>query len=103
MGIQTFDYVEFYVGSAKMTAYWFSKALGFDITGYRGPETGVKDRCSYYVTRNDIKFVITSALDPGTHEVQSRLAQHGDHVKRFCLRVDSVEHAYHFALKNGAI
>ncbi len=31
---------EFYVGSAKMTAYWFATALGMEVTGYLGPETG---------------------------------------------------------------
>jgi len=27
MGITGYDYVEFYVGSAKMAAYWYIKAL----------------------------------------------------------------------------
>ncbi len=50
LGIRKYDYVEFYVGSAKMVAFWYAKALGLEITGYLGPETGVRDRVSYYLT-----------------------------------------------------
>ena len=39
-----FDFVEFYVGSAKMVAYWHAKAMGFELLGYKGPEYGVSDR-----------------------------------------------------------
>ncbi len=49
LGILGYDYVEFYVGSAKMWAYWHAKALGMDIVGYSGSETGVKGRTSYYL------------------------------------------------------
>ena len=66
MGIKSYDYVEFYVGSAKMVAYWYVKAMGMNITGYMGPETGVRDRVSYYLTQNKLKFVITSILKPST-------------------------------------
>jgi len=44
LGIRKYDYVEFYVGSAKMVAYWYAKALGLKIEGYSGPETGRRDR-----------------------------------------------------------
>ena len=43
-----YDFVEFYVGSAKMWAYWHAKAMGMKITGYLGPETGVKEKISYF-------------------------------------------------------
>ncbi len=48
MGIRGYDFIEFYVGSAKMWAYWHAKAMGFEIKAYSGPETGVKDRASYF-------------------------------------------------------
>jgi 4-hydroxyphenylpyruvate dioxygenase len=102
LGIQGFDAVEFYVGSAKMTAFWFAKALGFQIKAYSGPETGVKDRTSYFVTQNNIKIVLTSALGPDHHEILGRVSKHGDHVKRFSFQVENVEHAFHHAVKNGA-
>ena len=48
LGLLGYDYVEFYVGSAKMWAYWHAKAMGMKIVGYLGPETGVKGKVSYY-------------------------------------------------------
>lgn len=103
LGIIGYDFIEFYVGSAKMWAYWHAKALGFNITGYAGPETGVKDRVSYYLTLNDLKFVITSAVKPSTYEVASFVERHGDGVKRWSLKVKNVKSAYETAVKNGGI
>ncbi len=101
--IQGFDHVEFYVGSAKMVAYWYAKALGFAIAGYRGPENGCKDRTSYYLVKNKIKLVMTSALQPETQDISSFVTTHGDGVKRFSVLVDNVESAYHRAIEHGAI
>ena len=92
--IRKYDYVEFYVGSAKATAYWFAKALSMDITGYLGPETGVRDRVSYYLTKNDLQFVITSAVQPGTWDVLGFVNLHGDGVKRWAVEVDDVDAAF---------
>ena len=41
------DYIEFYVGNAKQAAHYYRAAFGFQLVGYRGPETGVRDRASY--------------------------------------------------------
>ena len=101
--IYGFDHVEFYVGSAKMVAYWYAKAMGFTIAGYRGPETGRKDRTSYYLTKNKIKLVITSALKPNTSDVSSFVTTHGDGVKRFSVLVDDVEKSFNRAVQHGAL
>ena len=101
LGITGYDYVEFYVGSGKMNAFWFAKALGMNIEGYMGPETGVRDRASYYLTQGDFKIVVTAGIQPGTHEVNSFVVKHGDGVKRWAVRVDDVEAAYRFASDNG--
>lgn len=103
MGIRKFDFIEFYVGSAKMTAYWFAKALGFNITAYKGSEYGTRDRVSYYLTKNEIKFVVTSYLTPSNHEITNYLSAHGDGVKRWAFNVDNVEHAFNYAFEHGAI
>jgi len=55
LGIRGFDFVEFYVGSAKMVTYWHAKAMGLNITAYKGPETGSRDSTSYYLTKNKLK------------------------------------------------
>jgi 4-hydroxyphenylpyruvate dioxygenase len=103
LGIIGYDYVEFYVGSAKMWAYWHAKALGLQFTGYSGPETGVKDRVSYYMTLNNVRIVVTSAVKPSTYEVTSFVEKHGDGVKRWALRVPDVQKVFEKALSNGAI
>jgi len=103
IGIRGYDYIEFYVGSAKLTAFWFAKALGMEITGYRGPETGCRDRVSYYLTRHRLKFVITSPLQPSTYDVAGWLQQHGDGVKRWAVEVDDVDAAFAHATQNGAV
>lgn len=103
MGIRGYDFVEFYVGSAKMTAYWYAKALGFDIVGYSGPETGVRDRVSYYLEQNQIKIVLTSALQSGTHDITSFVTTHGDGVKRWAYEVDDVGKSFEMAVGNEAI
>jgi len=41
------DHIEFYVGNAKQASIFYRAAFGFRLTGYRGPETGVRDRASY--------------------------------------------------------
>ena len=103
LGIVGYDYVEFYVGSAKMWAYWHSKALGMQITGYSGPETGVKDRVSFYLTKNNLRFVLTSAVKPTNYDVSYFIQKHGDGVKRWSLKVKDVKTAFDLAVKNGGI
>lgn len=104
MGIRKYDYVEFFVGSAKMVAYWHAKALGLDIIGYKGPETGIRDRTSYLLeSKHGMRMVITSAINPGTYDVSSFVQRHGDGVKRWSMQVDSVHEFYEKALSNGAI
>ncbi len=103
VGIRGYDYIEFYVGSAKMTAFWFAKTLGLQITAYAGPETGVRDRVSYYLTKNRLKFVVTSAVQPDTYEIASFVTKHGDGVKRWSIEVDDVEHAFRYATGHGAV
>ena len=99
--IRGYDFIEFYVGSAKMWAYWHAKAMAFDIVGYCGPETGVKDKTSYFLVKNKIKIVITSAIKPSNYEVASFVEKHGDGVKRWSLSVENVKEAFDAALKNG--
>ena len=103
VGIRRYDYIEFYVGSAKMVAYWFSKAMGLKITAYKGPETGCRDRSSYLLEKDQIKFVVSSPLQPSTADMQLFLQAHGDGVKRFALEVDNVAKAFEYAVAHGAI
>lgn len=103
LGIRSFDYVEFFVGSAKACAYWHSQAMGFDILGYLGPETGHRDRCTYYLRQGDIKIQITSALKPSTYDVIDFVTRHGDGVKKIGYEVDDVEKAFTQVVSRGGI
>jgi 4-hydroxyphenylpyruvate dioxygenase len=104
MGIRGYDFVEYYVGSAKMVAFWHAKAMGLKIAGYLGPETGVRDRCSYYLEGvQGLKMVITSALQPGTSDIQQFLQKHGDGFKRWSVEVNDVNETFGKAVQNGAV
>lgn len=107
VGIRGFDFVEFYVGSAKMVAYWYQKALGFKMLAYRGPEVGYRDSVSYYLQKNNIKMVISSKFQlptsGHTKEICDFVNVHGDGVKRIAYEVNDVKHAYEFAKSHDAI
>jgi 4-hydroxyphenylpyruvate dioxygenase len=103
LGILGYDYVEFYVGSAKMWAYWHAKAMGMQITGYLGPETGVKEKISYFIEKNNFRLIVTSAINPSQYEITSFVTKHGDGVKRWSLKVKDVKNAFETAVNSGAI
>jgi 4-hydroxyphenylpyruvate dioxygenase len=98
-----YDYIEYYVGMAKMFTYWHIKALGFNVVAYAGPETGVTDRYSYYLVKNNIKIVITSATQPTSYEIISLVNLHGNAVKRIAVRVKNVPDFFYNAVEKGAI
>ena len=103
LGILGYDYVEFYVGSAKMWAYWHAKGMGLNITAYSGPETGVVGKSSYLLEGKNLRIVITSGLDPTQYNITSFVQKHGDGVKRWALKVKDVKFAFDKAVKNGAV
>jgi len=95
------DFIEFYVGNAKQAAHFYQSAFGFQIAAYRGPETGVRDRISYLLTQNKIRFLLTSALGPDG-EVAEHVRRHGDGVRDIALWVDDARDAYAKAIERGA-
>ncbi|MDR6568421.1 4-hydroxyphenylpyruvate dioxygenase [Chitinophaga ginsengisegetis] len=95
------DYVEFYVGNAKQAAHYYKTAFGFQSVAYAGPETGVKDRVSYVLVQNKLRFVLTTSLLPDT-EIARHVAKHGDGVKVLALWVDDARSAYEETVKRGA-
>jgi 4-hydroxyphenylpyruvate dioxygenase len=95
------DYVEFYVGNAKQAAHYYMSAFGFNQVGYAGPETGVKNRCSYVLEQNKMRFVLTASLVPDD-EISKHVMLHGDGVKDIAILVDDVRAAYDKAIAGGA-
>jgi 4-hydroxyphenylpyruvate dioxygenase len=95
------DHVEFYVGNAKQAAYFYRAAMGFSIVAYRGPETGTRDRVSYVLQQNKIRFVLTTPLLPSS-EIADHILRHGDGVKSIALWVDDAESAWKETTARGA-
>ena len=96
------DYIEFYVGNAKQSALFYRAAFGFQWTGYRGPETGVRDRASYLLEQGKIRLVLTTAMGPES-EIAQHVVLHGDGVKDLAFWVDDCRDAYAKALERGAV
>ncbi|MBV8117279.1 MAG: 4-hydroxyphenylpyruvate dioxygenase [Candidatus Eremiobacteraeota bacterium] len=95
------DYVEFYVGNAKQAAHYYMSAFGFDQIAYAGPETGVKDRVSYVLQQNNLRFVLTASLLPDD-EIARHVAAHGDGVKDIAILVEDARAAFEMAMNGGA-
>ena len=51
------DYVEFYVGNARQSAYFYRAAFGMSLVAYAGPETGQRERSSYVLQQGKVRFV----------------------------------------------
>jgi 4-hydroxyphenylpyruvate dioxygenase len=95
------DHIEFYVGNAKQSALYYQHCLGFELVAYAGPETGVRDRASYVLQQNKIRFVLTSPLSPES-EIARHVHLHGDGVKVLALWVDDARKSFEETLSRGA-
>jgi 4-hydroxyphenylpyruvate dioxygenase len=101
------DYIEFYVGNARQASHYYRAAFGFQLVGYRGPETGTRDRASYLLQQDKIRFVLTTAIRPDLSSDAKRIADHvyahGDGVRDLALWVDDARDAYDKAIARGAV
>ena len=95
------DHIEFYVGNAKQSSYFYRTAFGFQPLAYAGPETGVRDRASYVLRQNKITLVLTTPLHPG-NEISQHIEKHGDGVKVLALWVDDAYKSFEETTKRGA-
>lgn len=94
------DYIEFYVGNAKQAAHYYQTAFGFQPEAYAGPETGVKDKCSYVLKQDKIRLVLTSAIK-SEHPISEHVKKHGDGVKVLALWVNDAYSAFEETTKRG--
>jgi 4-hydroxyphenylpyruvate dioxygenase len=96
------DHVEFWVGNAKQAAAYYRALWGFTPVAYAGLETGVRDRSSYVLVQNDIRFVFTAPLtDSG--ELAEHVRRHGDGVHDIAFAVDDVASAWRETTARGAV
>ncbi len=95
------DHIEFYVGNAKQSAYYYQTAWGYELIAYAGPETGIRDRASYVLAQGKVRLVLTTALTPESDISQHQML-HGDGVKILALWVDDATKAFEETTKRGA-
>lgn len=96
------DYIEFWVGNARQSAMYYATTFGFRLEGYQGPETGVRDRSSYLLVQDKIRFVLTSPLGP-EGPIAEHVHQHGDGVRDMAFWVDDARAAHAVAIERGAV
>jgi len=99
--IKRIDHLEFYVGNARQAAAFYSNCFGFTQTGYRGLETGSRDVASYLLEQGDIRFILTSALNP-ENPVARFVLEHGDGVAVVALEVPDAAQAFEESTSRGA-
>jgi len=95
------DHVEFYVGNAKQSAYYYQMAWGYQLVAYAGPETGVRDRASYVLEQGKVRLVLTTSLLPES-DIAQHHQKHGDGVKFLSLWVDDARSAWEETTMRGA-
>lgn len=96
------DHVEFYVGNAKQSAYYYQSAWGYELVAYAGPETGARDRASYVLQQGKIRLVLTSSILADS-EISKHHVLHGDGVKVLALWVDDARNSFAETTKRGAV
>ncbi|MDO8527937.1 MAG: 4-hydroxyphenylpyruvate dioxygenase [Deltaproteobacteria bacterium] len=99
--ILDYDHLEFFVGNAKQSAWYYRAAFGFKLMAYAGLETGVRDRASYLLEQGKIRFVLTTPLGP-EHIAAEHIKKHGDGVRSISLIVDNVDEAFNDTVAKGA-
>ena len=95
------DYIEFYVGNAKQSAYFYKSALGFESEAYSGLETGNNEEVSYVIKQDKIRFVLTSSYKKDSL-VNEHYLKHGDGVKFVAFLVEDSKKSYEETIKRGA-
>ncbi|MEO6334778.1 MAG: VOC family protein, partial [Pyrinomonadaceae bacterium] len=101
LGLKKIHHVEFYVGNAKQSEFYYRKAFGFSRAGYSGLETGNRETTSYLMRQNRVNFVLTTPLSP-EHPAAEHIKQHGDGVRDIAFQVDDADHAFNESVKRGA-
>jgi len=95
------DHVEFWVGNARQASAYYRALWGFTPVAFSGLETGIRDRASYVLRRNDITLVVTAPLTPDG-EIAEHVRKHGDGVKDIAFAVDDVTASWRETTSRGA-
>ncbi len=99
--VEGVDFVHFAVGNARQAAHFYATAFGMEVTAYRGPETGWRDRAEYVLDSGGARFLLSGEVHAGT-PLGEQVARHGDGVIDIALRVPDATAAYDLAVSRGA-
>jgi 4-hydroxyphenylpyruvate dioxygenase len=100
--IDGIDHVEFWVGNARQASAYYRALWGFTPVAFSGLETKVRDRASYVMVQNGIRFVFTAPLTPDG-EIAEHVLEHGDGVHDIAFAVSDVASAWRETTSRGAV
>jgi 4-hydroxyphenylpyruvate dioxygenase len=95
------DAIVWVVGNATQTAQHLQSALGMELVGYAGPETGVKDHKAFVLTSGSCRFVVKGGVHPASPLLDHHRT-HGDGVADISLEVPDVDLCVRHARGQGA-
>ena len=99
--LKRIDHLEFYVGNAKQSSFFYQYVLGFNLTGYSGLETGNREKASYLLEQGKIRFVLSSPLTDDSFLAEHH-KKHGDGVRDIAMEVDDAAKSYYETTNRGA-
>ncbi|MEP7271455.1 MAG: 4-hydroxyphenylpyruvate dioxygenase [Acidobacteriota bacterium] len=99
--LRRIDHVEFFVGNAKQSAYYYREAFGFSQFAYAGLETGQRSHTSYALRQGSVNLVLTTPLE-ASHAANEMLKRHGDGVRDIAFEVDDADRAFEITVSRGA-
>jgi 4-hydroxyphenylpyruvate dioxygenase len=99
--LKSIHHVEFWVGNARQSAFYYRQAFGFSQFAYAGLETGQRDVASYALEQGKARLVLSTALGP-EHAIAEHVKAHGDGVRDIAFHVEDADAAFQEAVRRGA-
>ena len=99
--IKRIHHVELWVGNALQASYYYRRAFGFELYGYRGLETGSREETSFALRQNNARLLFTAPLSE-RGPVAEHVTLHGDGVRDIAFEVDDADAAFAAAVERGA-
>ena len=99
--VTAMDAIVFVSGNATQSARFYQSAMGMQLVGYSGPETGNRDHKAFVLRAGSARFVIIGAVaSDSVHADHHR--RHGDGVIDLALEVPDVDRCIEHARRAGA-
>ncbi len=99
--VTAMDAVVFVSGNATQSARFYQHAMGMQLVGYSGPETGNRDHKAFVLRSGSARFVIIGAVALDSEHADHH-RRHGDGVIDLALEVPDVDKCIEHARHSGA-